>query len=53
MRTKRLYIIKKHVWATSLEQAIKGKGKIVEVSDTEREKEPSSEIGFNKNGKRK
>ena len=43
---KKLYIVKKEVWATNLKQALKGRGKIYEIAETNTEKEVRI-TGFN------
>ena len=44
---KKLYLVKREVWATSLKRAIETKGKVYEIAETGMEKNEKSKVGFN------
>ena len=50
MKKKKLYLVKREVWATNIFTAMKNKGSIYEISETDKEKE-NKKISFKINKK--
>ena len=50
---KKLYLVKRDVWAHSIKAAMIGRGKIYEIMETDTPPEEKKQVGFKDNDKRK